>query len=69
MAGRLLDEVSLLNQRWGRHGTRLLVLSATGTILAHLLVTDIYSQSVFGRLGKKTGRYLTPLPTWEESNF
>lgn len=43
MAGKPLDEVSLLNQRWGRDSMGLSVLGGTGTILTHLLVTDVYS--------------------------
>lgn len=43
MAGKPLDEVSLLNQRWGRDGAGLRELSGTGTVFAHLLETAVYS--------------------------
>lgn len=47
-SGKPLDEVCLLNQRCGKDGMGLDVLSGTGMILVHPMVTAVYSQRVFG---------------------
>lgn len=61
------DEVSLLNQRRGRDGRGLLVLSGTGTVFMHVRKWYLFTANVWEI--RQADRYLPPLPVWEESKF